>query len=70
MIVLALAAVGFVLGRQRAVAAAEGDSRRLHSRPLYYGWNVALFTAVPAFVALLVWLFVQPVLIDRAINKY
>ena len=70
MIVLALAAVGFVLGRQRAIAAAGGDSRRLHSRPLYYGWNVALFTAVPAFVALLVWLFVQPVLIDRAINKY
>ena len=50
--VLALAAAGYVLGRRRAMAAAEGDARNLHSLPNYYGLNVALFTAVPALLLL------------------
>ena len=37
LIVLALAAAGFYLGRSRALAAAQGDSRKLHSRTSYYG---------------------------------
>jgi phosphate transport system permease protein len=59
--VLALAAVGYVLGRRRAMAAAEGDARNLHSLPNYYGMNVALFTAVPALVLLGVWLVGLPI---------
>ena len=48
IIVLALSAVGFVLGRQRALSASGGDRRKLHSLPKYYGANVALKTLVPA----------------------
>ncbi|ARC37445.1 phosphate ABC transporter permease subunit PstC [Paracoccus yeei] len=60
LIVLALAAAGFYLGRSRALAAAQGDSRKLHSRTSYYGWNIALFTAVPALFLIAIWSFAQP----------
>ena len=59
--VLALAALGYALGRRRAMAAADGDARNLHSLPNYYGLNVALFTAVPALFLLAVWLIGLPI---------
>ena len=68
LLLLALAALGFVAGRQRALAAVRGDARGLHSLPGYYGQTVALFTAVPALLLCLVWLILQPVLIERSIS--
>lgn len=68
LVLLGLAALGFVLGRQRAVASVKGDTRELHSLPSYYGAGVALFTAVPAFLLMLVWLLVQPVLIEAHVT--
>ncbi|MFV0300240.1 MAG: phosphate ABC transporter permease subunit PstC [Paracoccus sp. (in: a-proteobacteria)] len=52
LILLGLAVAGYALGTRRALAAAGGDPRRLHSRPAYAGWNVALLTLVPALLAL------------------
>ena len=52
LLVLALAVAAYVLGRGRALAAAGGDARRLHSRPVYYGWNAALYTLIPALLLL------------------
>jgi len=66
LIVLGLAALGWLLGRQRALAATGGDARQLHSLPSYYGASVFLFTAVPAFLAMALWLLVQPVMVDRS----
>ena len=60
LIVLALAAVGYVLGRRRAMVAAGGDSRELHSLPRYYGLNVALTVLTPAFGLFLIWTLAQP----------
>ncbi|GHC17895.1 MULTISPECIES: phosphate ABC transporter permease subunit PstC [Gemmobacter] len=60
LIVLGLAVLGFILGRQRALSAVGGDPRTLHSLPGYYGWSVFLFTAVPALLLLVTWAFVQP----------
>lgn len=68
LIVLALAAVGYMLGRSRALASAGGDSRRLHSLPSYYGWNAALFTLVPALAILIVWLLAQPAVIENRVT--
>ncbi|MCL3883212.1 phosphate ABC transporter permease subunit PstC [Marivita sp. GX14005] len=45
---LILAALGFALGRARALASAGGDIRALHSLPGHYGWATVLFTLVPA----------------------
>ncbi|MFC0340246.1 phosphate ABC transporter permease subunit PstC [Paracoccus niistensis] len=50
--ILALAALGYLLGRSRSIRLAGGDTRALHSRPTYHGWHVALFTALPALVLL------------------
>jgi phosphate transport system permease protein len=68
VILLFLAAAGFILGRGRALATAGGDVCGLHSLPAYYGWNVALSVVTPALALLAVWLLVQPVLIDRIVS--
>ncbi len=60
LVVLGLSGLGFLVGRQRALAVAGGDSRRLHSLPSHYGTSVLLFTAIPALVALASWLFLRP----------
>ena len=64
-IVLALATVGFVMGRSRAMASAGGDIRGLHSLPKYYGWNVALTVITPAFGVMILWLLVQPLFVEK-----
>ena len=67
VIVLAVATVGFVLGRGRALASARGDKRGLHSLPNYYGWNVALSVIIPAFGLLVVWLLAQPLYVNTRV---
>ncbi len=68
LIVCAVAALGFVLGRQRALAAAGGDRRQLHSLPSYYGANAMLKAAVPAFLLMIVWLLVQPIVVANIVS--
>ncbi|WP_299420601.1 phosphate ABC transporter permease subunit PstC [uncultured Shimia sp.] len=68
LLVLALAAAGYFIGRIRVLKLAGGDIRALHSLPIYYGTNVALSVAVPAIAVLLVWLLAQPTLIERSVS--
>jgi phosphate transport system permease protein len=68
LIVLLLAAIGYILGKRRALQAAKRDGVKLHSLPGYYGESVALFTAVPALFLLAAWLFVQPIAIESSIS--
>ncbi|SDN33302.1 phosphate transport system permease protein [Lutimaribacter pacificus] len=68
LIVLALAAAGFLAGRVRALSSGGGNIRNLHSLPAYYGWHVALMVLVPSFLILIVWLLVQPVLVNNAVS--
>ncbi|MEY4695694.1 MAG: phosphate transporter permease subunit PstC, partial [Pseudomonadota bacterium] len=44
LLLAGLGLLGFVAGRQRALAAVRGDARALHSLPGYYGQAVALFS--------------------------
>ncbi len=67
-VVLVLGAIGFVLGRQRALATAGGNARALHSLPNYYGANVGLNAIVPAFGILILWLLVQPFIINNSVS--
>ncbi|WP_045390328.1 phosphate ABC transporter permease subunit PstC [Falsirhodobacter sp. alg1] len=64
LIVLAIAALAFVLGRRGAVARTAGDSRQLHSLPSYYGWYSFILAAVPALVVMIMWIFVQPIVVE------
>ena len=68
LVVLILSVLGYIVGRGRAVRQAGGDPRKLHSLPGYYGWNGAMFTALPALFVMVVWLFLQPVLIERSVG--
>ena len=40
----------FFGGRARAIASVSGNQKLLHSRPNYYGWNVVVFTLIPALL--------------------
>ncbi|NRB35742.1 MAG: phosphate ABC transporter permease subunit PstC [Rhodobacteraceae bacterium] len=66
--VLVLAVLGYVVGRVRATQSAGGDARNLHSLPVYYGMNVAMSVIVPAVIALIIWLLVQPIVISASIS--
>ncbi|MEQ9160008.1 MAG: phosphate ABC transporter permease subunit PstC [Roseovarius sp.] len=68
LIVLAIAVAGYVLGRQRALASAGGDNRKLHSLPSYYGSNVAIKAIVPAFLLVVAWLLIQPIYVGNAVS--
>ena len=63
--ILILATLGYFLASKRAISTAGGDRRKLHSLPVYYGSNAAMFTAIPALGVLLIWLLAQPMLVER-----
>lgn len=66
--VLALGAIGYFLGRGRAMASAGGNRRNLHSLPSYYGANTALNAVIPAMGVLVIWLLAQPLLINNSVS--
>ena len=67
--ILVIAAAGFFLGRARALTGVSGNIRQLHSLPGYYGWHAALMASLPALGVLLIWLIVQPMVIERSVGS-
>lgn len=67
VVVIVLSVAGYVLGRQRALASAEGDNRDLHSLPIYYGMNAFMKAVVPALGLMVLWLLAQPLVIENRI---
>ena len=65
-VVAGLAIIAWLTARTRALRLAEGGAR-LHSLPRQHGWYVALWTAAPALVFLLVWTAVSPVLVEQRV---
>lgn len=63
-IVLALAFVGYLLGRSNA-AGLKAAGNNLHSIPPYHGYFVALWCGLPAFLLVLVWMAAQSSVVDR-----
>lgn len=61
LIVLGIAAAGYIVGRAQAMRSAGGDLRKLHSLPGYYGWNTAIKVMIPAFALLCLWQMTYPV---------
>lgn len=64
-----LSAIGFFVGRNRALQSAGGDTRDLHSLPIYYGMNVALTALIPALSVLVIWVLAQPMIIDTQVSR-
>ncbi len=66
--ILALACVGYFVGRAKALQSAGGEIKSLHSLPFYYGSNVFLFAAVPGILLMVVWLILQPLVIENSVT--
>lgn len=72
-LILFLAAAALVvayLGSFRArtvTAGARSAGLKAHSRPVYHGLNVAIWTAVPAFVFLLIWLVFESSIVNQLV---
>lgn len=58
LILLALMALGYQLGKRRSIDLAGGRQAisRLHSLPSYYGWLTAVWCGVPALVVFALWM--------------
>jgi phosphate transport system permease protein len=63
--ILALTLISFTIGRRRAIVSVGGATAKLHSRPGHYGWYVVLWTAVPAFAVMVLWMLVQPLVLTQ-----
>ncbi|MEO8530504.1 MAG: phosphate ABC transporter permease subunit PstC, partial [Deltaproteobacteria bacterium] len=46
-----------------------GDTRQLHSLPAYYGWHAALHVLIPALAGIVLWLVIQPMIIETRISR-
>lgn len=62
-----LALIGWLAGRARSALLAGRTGTRLHSRPQYHGWYVALWLFAPAAIFLAVWSSMSPALITNAV---
>ncbi len=59
LVIIILSAIGFYLGRRRSAGTVNGEIRRLHSLPGYYGLYVALWCGLPALIIMVLWLVFQ-----------
>jgi phosphate transport system permease protein len=70
VVIAVLSVAGYVLCRQRALKSVDGNVRRLHSLPGYYGWFGFILASVPALLALALWLIIQPLVIERQLSGF
>ena len=63
-VLLVLSAIGYQMGRKRALAGTGGQITGLHSLPSYYGSYVALWCALPALLVIAFWLALQSGIVD------
>jgi phosphate transport system permease protein len=68
LLTIVVAVAAFVVCRARALAVDSGRIGALHSLPGYYGWHGAIMVLLPAFAALILWLIVQPMMIEARIS--
>ncbi len=65
LLVVALAAASFWLGRRRALASVDGRAAVLRSLPGYYGWYAALWCGLPGLAVVGIWLLFFTGSVDR-----
>lgn len=61
--IIGLSAIGYRMGRSRALALAGGKARQLNSLPVYYGGIALLWCGLPAFIVATTWLFFEPLVV-------
>jgi phosphate transport system permease protein len=66
---LLLTFLGFTLGKNRSIALAGGNWKKLHSLPSYYGAYVALWCGLPALIVFGLWLAFEPRVLETIVVK-
>lgn len=66
-LVLIASAVGMMRGKNRALLASGSNVSALHSLPGYHGAFVALWTAIPALGAFLIWMIADGAIIEALV---
>ncbi|MTJ81952.1 MAG: phosphate ABC transporter permease subunit PstC [Telmatospirillum sp.] len=66
-VLLVLTAVGFRMGRSRALQVGGPKAASLHSLPNYYGYYVALWCGLPAALLVAVWLICEPFIVHSLV---
>lgn len=67
LFLIVAAIIAYYVASRRAVSSAGEDLRGMHSRPVYHGLNALVYTAVPAFIFILLWLLFEGSVIDLMI---
>jgi phosphate transport system permease protein len=67
LVLLALSLASYIFGRRRAIASVQGREYELHSRPSYHGAYIAAWVSIPSILLVLIWVFLQGIVIDRLI---
>lgn len=58
----------FIIGLMKARALAKNNPRALHSRPGYYGGYIAIWSALPALIFLLIWSALAPAVVNGLVR--
>ncbi len=66
-LILLVAFSGYFIGRGRSLSVAGGAMADLHSLPSYYGLYIALWVGVPGIFLILVWLFLEPIIVEAMV---
>jgi phosphate transport system permease protein len=64
---LLLTFLGFTLGKNRSIALAGGNWKKLHSLPSYYGAYVALWCGLPALIVFAFWIALEPRVLETVL---
>ena len=67
LFLIVAAIIAYYVASRRAVSSAGEDLRGMHSRPVYHGLNALVYTAVPAFIFILLWLLFEGSVVDLMI---
>ncbi|MFQ5509623.1 MAG: phosphate ABC transporter permease subunit PstC [Leptospirillia bacterium] len=67
IVLLASATLVFFLGRRKALFLADGQLRKLHSLPVYYGLYAALWCALPALLVVGFWVLCEDAVVAHLV---
>jgi phosphate transport system permease protein len=67
VVLLGLSTLAFYLGRKRAFSVVKGRVRNLHSLPVYYGFQAALWCGIPALLLFGLWVSFESTIIMQTV---
>lgn len=70
LVLIALMATFYRIGKRRSLLLVDGDIRSLHSLPTHYGWAASVNSFIPGFIILSIWAFSEGYIIDNLLISH